>query len=210
MNGRITVMSLLALAVASFQSERALAQASPSSQDVQVYGGYFFGDRLLETPLSGYRPQLDDNAIFGARYTYHFTDQWGVQLSAGYGPSRATHVPSGDRDLGLTIADLDLEWDITPGYEIADHKLIGYTVVGMGFGWANLSHPIYGVVGTTPVRISDGNGYTANIGFGAKYYLLDNLFVDFDVRYRYLSKLVTNHGQGLNTAVPTLGLGYRF
>jgi hypothetical protein len=40
--------------------------------------------------------------------------------------------------------------------------------------------------------------------------LRDNVFIDFDTRYRYLSKLVSDHGQGLNTAETTLSIGYQF
>ena len=40
--------------------------------------------------------------------------------------------------------------------------------------------------------MSDSNGYTANIGLGAKYYLRDNVFLDFDTRYRYLRLLRTH------------------
>jgi hypothetical protein len=58
------------------------SQENQISQDVQIYAGYLYGDRLLETPVSGSTPRLDDNGTFGACYTYHFTDQWGVQLSA--------------------------------------------------------------------------------------------------------------------------------
>jgi opacity protein-like surface antigen len=58
--------------------------------------------------------------------------------------------------------------------------------------------------------INDSDGFTANVGFGARYYLNHNLFIDFDARYRYLSKLVGDYGQGLNTAETSLSLGYRF
>jgi hypothetical protein len=138
MNGRIQAMGLIALAVASFQGEHALAQSSPSSQDVA------------------------------------------------------------DGHLRPTTAALDLEWNVTPGYEFPRHRFIGYTVL------------IYGLIGMTPVRITDSNGYTANNPFGARYLLLDNLLVDFDARDRYVRELVSDHGQGLNTAETTFGHGYRF
>jgi opacity protein-like surface antigen len=60
------------------------------------------------------------------------------------------------------------------------------------------------------VTLTDSNGYTANVGLGAKYYLTGNFFVDFDARYRYLSRLINRNGEGLNTAETTLGVGYRF
>jgi opacity protein-like surface antigen len=188
----------------------ARAQGHEISQDVQIYAGYLFADRLLATPLFGSTPRRDDNGTFGARYTYHFTDQWGVQLSAGYSPNRAVRVGGGGSYLGLTTVDLDLEWDILPNCQFAGHKLIPYSVVGAGYASSDLNHSISAIVGTAPVTITDGNGYSANAGAGAKYYLTDNVFVDLDGRYRYLSKIVSNFGQGMNTSEASLAVGYRF
>jgi outer membrane protein W len=186
------------------------AQENAISQDVQIYAGYLYGDRLLETPASGSTPRLDDNATFGARYTYRFTDQWGVQLSAGYSPNRAAHVGGGGSYLGLTTVDLDLEWDIPLNFQLAGHKLAPYSVVGAGYAWSDLNQPISGFAGGTRVDITAGNGYSANAGLGAKYYLTDNVFIDLDGRYRYLSRIVSNFGQGMNTSETSLALGYRF
>lgn len=207
MNRPIYILSLVILGLTVLRTPFANAQSS--TQDVQIYAGYLFGDRLLKQPLSGSTPRLDDHATYGARYTYHFTDQWGVQLSAGYSPNRAAHFASGTNNLGLTTVDLDLEWDILSNFQFLGHQLIPYTVVGAGYAWANLDHPMSGFVGATPESISGSNGYTANWGLGAKYFMTNTVFVDFDARYRYMSRLV-NNGQGLNTAETTLSVGYRF
>ena len=210
MNDRITMLGLITLGVAALHGAPVDAQEHAGSQDVQIYAGEIFGDRLTETPLSGRSPLLDDDAVFGGRYTYGFTDQWGLQLSGGYSPSRAAHVLGGDSNLGLTTLDMDVLWNITPGFTLDDHSLVPYTEAGVGYAWSDLNHPLYGVTGTTPVVLMGSNGYTANVGLGAKYYMTDNFFVDFDARYRYLSRLIDNDGQGLNTAETTLSLGYRF
>jgi outer membrane protein len=175
---------------------------------VQVYVGEMLGDRLTESPLSGTTPRLNDNVNFGGRYTYNFMKQFGVQLSAGYTPTHASHLAGGGSDLGLTTVDLDAVWYFIPGYSLAGRKFSAYTVAGAGYAWANLNHALFGLAGLRPV--TDSNGYTANAGLGAKYYLWDNLFVDFDSRYRYLSKLTSTNGQGLNTVETTLSLGYQF
>jgi outer membrane protein W len=154
--------------------------------------------------------RLDGNGTFGARYTYHFTDQWGVQLSVSYSPNRAAHVGGGGNYLGLTTVDLDLEWDILPNFQFAGHKLVPYSVVGAGYASSDLNRSISGIVGATPVTITGGNGYSANAGFGATYNLTDNVFIDLDERYRYLSKIVSNFGQGMNTSETSLAVGYRF
>ena len=210
MNGRMMMLGLVTLAAAALQSQATDAQARAGSQDLQIYAGEMFGDRLTESPLSGRHPLLNDDAVFGGRYTYDFTDQWGVQLSAGYSPSRAARVRGGDSDLGLTTVDLDVLWNITPGFTWSGHTLIPYTEAGVGYAWADLNHPLYGEIGTTPVTLTDSNGYTANIGLGAKYYLTSNFFVDLDARYRYLSRLINEDGKGLNTAETTLSVGYQF
>jgi outer membrane beta-barrel protein len=209
MNKQLTLLGLAVLGASALHDSPAAAQGQPS-QEIQIYGGEIFGDRMTETSISRSTPRLDDSATFGGRYTYNFTDTWGAQLSAGYSPSYAAHVASGNSNLGLTTVDVDAVWNIIPGYRIAGYKIVGYTVAGVGYAWANLDRAIQGSIGGTPVNITDSNGYTANVGLGAKYYLSDNLFVDFDARYRYLSKLVSNYGQGMNTAETTLGVGWRF
>ena len=210
MKGRIAILGLVTLGAAALQGAPANAQERAGSQDLQIYAGEMFGDRITEAPLSGKHPLLNDDAVFGGRYTYDFTDQWGIQLSGGYSPSRVGHVLGGDSNLGLTTVDLDVLWNITPGFAVDGRALIPYTEIGAGYAWANLEHPLYGVIGTTPVALTDSNGYTANVGLGAKYYVTSNFFVDFDARYRYLSRLISQSGQSLNSSETTLGFGYQF
>jgi opacity protein-like surface antigen len=180
------------------------------SHEVQVYGGEMFGDRLTEAPISGSTPRLNDSATVGARYNFNFTDMWGVQLSAGYSPSFAGHVVSGDSNLELTTVDFDGVLNIAPNLTILGYQIVPYAVAGVGYAWANLDRPIQGTANGVPVNATDSNGYTANAGLGVKYYLTNNLFVDFDSRYRYLSRLVSNEGEGLNTIETTLGVGWHF
>jgi len=210
MNIRIAALGLLTAAAAM---QGAYAQTQPSAagtQDVQVYAGYLFGDHLTKGSLSGETPRLDDDAVYGARYTYHFDDQWGLQLSGGYSPSRAAHVATGNSNLGVTTLDLDAEWDILPNFTLAGHSFVPYAVAGVGYGWANLDHPLLGLEGKTPVAIGGSNGFTANAGLGAKFFVSDAVFVDFDARYRHFEKLVSTDAQGMSTAETTLALGYRF
>jgi opacity protein-like surface antigen len=210
MKGRITAADLMGLLMGAMCTEPARAQASSGSQDIEVFIGEMFGDRLTERPLLGSHPRLDDTATFGGRYTFHFNDSWGVQLSASYSPSRAGHAPNGTDDLGLTTVDLDAEWDIVPGFRFVGRPFVPYTVLGVGYAWASLDRTLFGTGGGRSATITDSDGFTGNIGLGAKYYLRDNLFIDFGARYRYLSRLVSGYGQGLNTAQTTLSLGYRF
>jgi hypothetical protein len=99
---------------------------------------------------------------------------WGPQLQGGYSPTSTAHVASGDSNPGLATADLDLQWDLAPGYQFVRQPLFGYSALG------------------------------------ARYFLLDDVFLDFDTRYRYVSKLVSDYGQSLDTVDTTLSLRYRF
>ena len=59
MNRRIPVLSLgLSVFLAALRAETTAAQTSPSSQDVQLYVGEMFGDRLMQTPFSSSTPRL--------------------------------------------------------------------------------------------------------------------------------------------------------
>jgi outer membrane beta-barrel protein len=193
--------AMLALSV----QHAAEAQEQARTQSVEIYGGEFFGDNLTDTPVSGRTPRLNDDVTFGARYNYNITDMWGIQLSSGYTPTRAARVPGGSNNFGLTTVDLDAVWNITPQYPI-----VLYALAGAGYAWANLDGTITGQIIGTPVALRDSNGFTANVGIGAKYYLTGNLYLDVGARYRYLDRLVSSSNQNLNTAETTLGIGWRF
>jgi outer membrane protein len=210
LNPRGALLTLLALGAAALASPATEAQARGGTPELQLYTGEMFGDHLTEAALSGTHPLLDEAVAFGGRYTYYFTDQWGLQLSAGYSPSRAARVVGGNGNLDLTTLDLDLVWDISPEFAIGGHTVIPYTEAGFGYAWADLGQRLYGVIGATPMVLTDSGGYTANLGIGVKYYLTSDLFIDFDARYRYLSRLLGPDGRGLNTGETTLSLAYRF
>ena len=196
---------LAALIALALYGAPAAAQEQARTQSVEIYGGEMFGDDLTNAPVSGRTPRLNDNAVVGARYTYNFTDRWGIQLSGGYSPNRASRVSSGKGNLGLTTVDLDAVWNITPQY-----PMVLYALAGAGYAWANLDRPISGVIDGQPVTLRDSNGFTANVGLGAKYYMTRSLFLDLGARYRYLDRLVSGSNQNLSTTETTLGIGWRF
>ncbi len=197
--------ALSVLAALTLHSAPAVAQEQARTQSVEIFGGEQFGDNLTDAPVSVRTPRLNDGAVAGARYNYNFTDMWGIQLSSGYSWSRAARVASGKDDLGLTTVDLDAVWDITPQYPV-----VAYVLIGAGYAWANLDTPTAGEINGRSVVLTDSNGFTANAGIGAKYYVTNNLYVDVLARYRYLNRLVSDSNQHLNTAETTLGIGWRF
>jgi len=197
--------ALSVLAALALQSTPTVAQEQAGTQSVEIFGGEQFGDNLTDAPVSGRTPRLNDGAVAGARYDYNFTDRWGIQLSSGYSWSRVARIAGGNDDLGLTTVDLDAVWNITPQYPV-----VAYVLIGAGYAWANLDAPIAGEINGRAVTLTGSNGFTANAGIGAKYYVTNNLYVDVLARYRYLNGLVSDSNQHLNTAETTLGVGWRF
>jgi hypothetical protein len=62
---------------------------------------------------------------------------------------------------------------------------------------------VYGGAYAQPVGITYGNGVTANLVVGAKYYVTTNLFWDLGIRYWYLDRVVSLE----NTLLTTAGAG---
>lgn len=201
----VVVVGTIGLAAAT-----QVVHADVPSHDIQIYAGELFGDHLTDRPLTGRLPVLDDNVIFGARYTYEFPQPIALQLSAAYSPGRAARVAGGDTNLELTTADVDVLYYITPRKKVYGHRLVLYSEVGMGYARARFSHALLGAVGNLPVVLKGSGGFTLNIGLGIKFYISGNSFVDFDSRYRYLNRLVNHYAQGLSTAETTVGVGYSF
>jgi len=90
------------------------------------------------------------------------------------------------------------------------YAIVPYVLAGAGYAWAKLDSPITGGINGRPVVLTESNGFTVNVGIGAKYYVMNNLFINVEARYRYLSRLVSNSNQSLSTTETTLGVGWRF
>jgi outer membrane beta-barrel protein len=181
------------------------ANAQESTQEVHVYGGELFGDKLTDTPISGSRPELDDDITYGVRYGYNHSNAWGLEISAGNTSSAATKLAGTDIDLDLTTVDIDAVWNFP-----SSSKFVPYLVGGAGYAWANLDNPILGTANGQAVSIDDDGGFTLNAGVGAKYFVNDRFLVRLEARYRYLDKVLDNFDNSLNSVETTLGVGWRF
>jgi outer membrane beta-barrel protein len=203
-------MTLSAYAVAipmSVAALPALAQVQPNTHEVDVFVGALFGDDATDLAISGSTPELDDDVSFGARYTYNFTNVWGLELSAGYNPNSITGLPGGDVDLDLTTVEADAVWNfnLTP-----DSRLVGYLLGGVGYAIADLDRPIQGTFNGQPVSIDDDDGFTLNAGLGARYFATDQLVFRLEGRYHYFDKIVDNFDDSLNAFSTNLSVGWSF
>ncbi len=208
MSSKVAFSALILAAAAVLLGHPARALAA--RQAVQLDAGELFGDRLTSAPVGAATPVLDDAAVFALRYTYGLSRFFALRLSGAYSPARAAHLPGGSESLGLTTADLDVLYEVTPGFTLDGHALQPYTELGVGYAWASLNHPLPGNTGTAQPGLAASGGYSANIGLGLQYDVTRHLFVDLGARYQYLSRLVDHEAQGLSTAETTVGFGYRF
>ena len=204
MKTTMKLASAVAIGVLSAQAIPAFAQEA-GRQQLDVYGGALFGDRITDVRISGQRPELDDKATFGARYGYSINDTIAIELSAGYSPNNVTQLAGRDVDLNLWTFDVDAVWSFNNG-----SALTPYVLAGVGYSTADLDRPLVGIAGAQTVSINDDDGFTLNAGLGLKYALTDHLVLRGEARYRYLDKVVDRFDNSLNTIETTLGLGCRF
>jgi len=196
---------LSAIAALAIHAAPASAQVQEGTQELNVYGGELFGDKLTDRDISGTTPELDDDITYGLRYGYNFTNSFGIEASLGNAASSATKLAGQDIDLDLTTLDFDAVWHFDTG-----SKLVPYVLAGAGYAKANLDRPITGTVNGQPVSLDDDEGFTLNAGVGAKYFVTDNVLVRLEARYRYVDAVLDNLDESLNTVETTLGVGWQF
>jgi len=196
---------LSAIAALAIHAAPASAQVHAGTQEVDVYGGELFGDKLTDREISGTSPELDDDVTYGLRYAYNLTDSLGLEVSLGNAASSATKLAGQDIDLDLTTLDFDAVWNFD-----TQSKLVPYVLAGAGYAKANLDRPITGTVNGQPVSLDDDEGFTLNAGVGAKYFVTDNVLLRLEARYRYVDAVVDRLDDSLNTVETTLGIGWQF
>jgi outer membrane beta-barrel protein len=184
----------------------AMSQVTAGSQEIHVYVGETFGDDLSNRRIDGRKLELDDDVTYGLRYGYNFTDAWGLEVSLGRTNSSVKGLAGRNIDLDLTTLDVDAIYHFN-----TRSRFVPYVFAGVGYASADLDRPITGTAGGIgPVRINDDEGFTLNTGFGAKYFVTDNVSLRLDVRYRYLDKVIDRFDDSLNTFETTLGVGFKF
>lgn len=196
---------LVALGALALSAGPASAQVKDGAQELDVYGGELFGDKLTDRAISGSKPELDDDVTYGIRYAFNFNDAWGLELSLGNTSSSVTKLAGSDINLDLSTLDIDAVWNMPTG-----SKFVPYLVGGAGYAWASLDDPIRGTADGGSVIINDDSGFTANAGVGAKYFINDRFLVRLEARYRYVDKVLDNFDNSLSTVETTLGVGWQF
>lgn len=187
-----------------------LAQAQPSSNEIEVYGGELFGQKLTERPLTdadgnATRPRLADHPTYGVRLSHNFSPEWGVELGVGQTRTQTVRHPAetpGASNLRVQTADLDVTWKFTD-----DGPVVGYTLMGAGYARTRLN-PDLPNAGGDPIRAR--NTATANIGLGARAYATSHIIFRAELRYRFFGQLVSDNARSVSALETTVGVGWRF
>ena len=186
-----------------------LAQPKASTNEIEVYGGELFGQRLTAQPLAGAldpNPRLADHPTYGVRLSHSFSDEWGVELGVGQTRTQTARHPAeqpGVSNLRLQTADLDVTWNFT-----SDGPIRGYTLMGAGYARTRLEPDLTNPNGGDDIR--GRNTATANLGIGARGYLTGHLIFRAEVRYRFLGHLLTDNARSVSALETTFGVGWRF
>lgn len=200
-----TAVGLAGAGVFLLGAAPAMAQVEGGSQELSVYAGEIFGDDLTDTAISGRTPKLDDDITYGVRYAYNFNQAWGIEMSLGSNPNSVTGLVGSDIDIDLATVDVNAVWHFRP-YS----HFVPYLTAGAGYAVADLDVPIRGTISGQPVSIDDDNGFTLNVGVGAKYFVTDQFLIRFDARYRYLDAVLDRFADSPGTVEATLGVGWKF
>ena len=150
---------------------------------------------------------LGDEAAFGVRGGYRFTDRWAIQGSISRTELFDIYTPYVDAGLDATFFDVSAMFFITPSRRA---ELFVYGGVGM----ARFD------LGVGPIRFGTGNGrvhvprfgatvddvFTTHVGLGVNIRLSDKMYLRPDIRSRWLD----DFDGGTVDAEPSIGLGWRF
>ncbi len=117
------------------------AIAAEAGQELEVYAGASFGDRIVDYPATGRAMELDDDATFGARYTFWNGSRFGLQLAGGITPTTIQYTQGGDVDVDVYTFDANVVVDLTPQLLIGGRKLQTYAAIGAGYALADADGP---------------------------------------------------------------------
>lgn len=199
-------LQLTALGVLASQAVPALAQAAERSQEIHVYGGKWFGDKLTGVDLWGWEPEVDDDVTYGLRYTANFTPDWGLELSCGRTNTTVTTPPLKPVDLTLTGLDVNAIRHFNSAT-----RFVPYVSAGLGYLKSDLDRTIVlQSRGVPTITIAAESGVTLNAAAGAKYFVTDHFLLRLDARYRFVEKVAYPVDNALNTFETTFDVGLRF
>jgi len=158
--------------------------------ELTVLGGYYVSDLL------------DGTYLIGAAYTYHMTEDAGIEASFGYSQVRSSVASRLEQDRGVTIlpkedrvylAFTDLVWSPVHG------KL-------RVFADSIVHFDIFGLAGVGIIDNATSFGAAGQFGVGTKIFLSKSWAVRLDVRDQLYKQQILSVQQYVNDFSLTLGV----
>jgi outer membrane beta-barrel protein len=158
--------------------------------ELTAFGGYYVSDAL------------DGTFVVGGMYTYHITEDVGVEASFGYSRIKSTISQKLEEDRGVTILPkqdrvylifTDLVWSPLHG----KLRLFADTI---------LHFDLYGVAGVGVIDNATSFGAAGQVGLGARVWLSPSWALRVDVRDQLYRQQILSNNQFVQDFSVTLGV----
>jgi outer membrane beta-barrel protein len=158
--------------------------------ELSLYGGGYGSDLLSSSYV-----------VKGA-YTFHFTEELGLEASFGYSRARSKLVRIIENERGETLVELD-----APVFLYQAHLLWSLAYGKMRwFGGPISRFDLYLALGSGITDNQTARGLTFSGGLGLKFYMSNWFAIRFDVRDQVLQQELLGESTIVNNIMATLGV----
>jgi outer membrane beta-barrel protein len=145
---------------------------------------------------------LSSSYVVGGAYTYHFTEELGLEASFGYSRTSSELVRIIENDVGATIVEID-----APVFLYQAHLLWSIAYGKMRwFGGPISRYDLYIALGSGITDNQTARGLTFSGGLGMKFYLGEWFAIRLDIRDQVLQQELLGESKIVNNIAATLGL----
>ncbi len=170
MKKAVALVGMLLLTAFSLSAENGGKQG-----EIGLYGGWFTGDDVVEVK-GAFDPEIDNAGEFGIGMGFYFGRHFGMDLQTRYIQTkidfgRGSSVHPG---MDMLVFDVDGIFSFNP-----DSDSQFFMVFGPSYALADQQ-----------AGFNDRDSFGANLGFGVKAGISENVKLRFDVKYRWFDQLV--------------------
>lgn len=145
---------------------------------------------------------LSSSFLVGGAYTFHFTEDLGLEASFGYARARSSLVKIVETDTSFTALRLN-----TPIYIYEGHLLWSLAYGKLRWFSASISRfDLYLAFGGGVTDNQTASGLTGSFGLGFKMFFGEWFAVRVDIRDQLLQQELLGHSEIVNNLAATLGL----
>ncbi len=151
---------------------------------------------------------VGDEAAYGLRGGYRFTERWGLQGSLSRVELFDLYGPYAGVEGDATFFDVSGQFFFTPGRraELYLYGGIGMARFDIDVGRIRVDLPYAGRVETRGFSATFDDDFTTHIGLGVNIRLNEKMYLRPDIRHRWLGSA----GGGTLDVEPSIALGWRF